>query len=171
MTQQQTSARDPVSQGLLSALLEDEAALARAHQKMVEAQTQYTIASRRYAAMREAVRERLGTSPYSKNVAWPGTSPAIKVLARGWFQFRYINMKVGDAVTEVLQESEGPLTLDEIAEALSAGGLYTRDTRAVNAALINTKGIKKRDDGRYTYNKEVAEAFDAIFPVFGRLGQ
>ena len=75
---------------------------------------------------------------------------------------RYIRMKVGDAIVEVLDESEEPLTLDQIIAALTWGGLFVRDSRTANAALINTKGIKKLDDGRYMYEKEVNDPFKPI---------
>ena len=140
---------DSVSRGLLEALREDEKALAQADQALRIARTAYDVSSRRYAAMREAVRVRLGTSPYSIRVVWPPSSNGPPN-----YRFRYIELPVGDAVTEVLEDSDNPLTLEEIVSRLSAGGLYYRDTRAANAALINQKGIHKSDDGHYSYKPE-----------------
>ena len=77
MTEQQTYGRDSVSRGLLQALLDDEQVLVKAHQTLQQASANFDVISRRYAAMREAVRERLGTSPYSKGVQWPGSPPPL----------------------------------------------------------------------------------------------
>ena len=152
MTQDKTFTEDTVAKGLLMALDEDEAALAIAYEDYAAASSTYDIASRRFAAMREAVRERLGTSPYSKNVEWPVYTPDGEIV-RPDSKFRYIRMKVGDAITEVLSESDDPLTLVDIVAALNYGGLFVRDTRTVNAALINTKGVKKIGEGIYTYER------------------
>lgn len=158
MTEKQTLGRETVSKGLLSALMEDEVSLQKADETLRAARSQYDVASRRFAAMREAVRERLGVSPYSKNVQWP-----LRYNAKGRYvhysegHYRYVRMKVGDALAEALEESEEPLDLAGIVEVLNQGGLYVRDTRVVNAGLINTKGVKKLDDGRYTYEKEEEE--------------
>lgn len=145
---------DSIAQGLLTALKEDEDALTEAHARLVEASARQDVASRRYAAMREAVRERLGVSPYSPNVSWPDTVPW-EIGKRRKFRFRFTRLKIGDAVTEALDESDVPLTLEEIVSCLNSGGLYSRDTRAVNAALINTKGIVKTDDGKYSYVEDI----------------
>ena len=152
MAHQPTLGLDSVSQGLLQALMEDEKALEAAQREYSRAVANLEVIIRRYAAMREAVRERLGTSPYSQSVMWPnqGSSPS----PRRPFRFRYTNMKIGDAIIEVLEEAEHPMTLEEITEALDSGGVYRRDVRSVNAALINTKGVAKLDDGRYILQKE-----------------
>ena len=68
MTQQPTLGRDTVSQGLLQALMDDEKSLENAHQEFAKARANLDVISRRYAAMREAVRERIGATPYSKRV-------------------------------------------------------------------------------------------------------
>ena len=162
MSQPETLGQDTVSQGLLSALREDEEALGDAYQRFMDAGYRLDVISRRYAAMREAVHERIGASPYSKSVRWPESSP-------GWpethhiFRFRYTRMKMGDAITQLLGETQQPLSLEEITKALSQGSVYSRDTRAVNAALINTKGIVKLDDGRYIYRSEADEIDDLPF--------
>lgn len=149
--------QDDVSQGLLTALRTDEADVQEKHNALRTAYAEYDVSSSRYAAMRDALRQRLGVSPYSKNVLWP----TIFDDARGEFgrwagyaRHRFVEMKVGDAVVEVLQESDVPLALDEISIILTGGGLRFKDTRAVNAALMRTTGVKKSDDGTYTYEEE-----------------
>ena len=159
MTDQPTLGKDSVSQGLLSALKEDEQAIVSAYRELADARTKYDVATRRYAAMREAVRARLGVSPYSKEVAWPGKY--YERTGHYEFRFRYVEMQVGDAVTEVLINSEDPLTLDEIASQLGSGGLYFRDIRAVNAALIKTKNILK-EDGKYRYEEGPPDDVDDL---------
>ena len=162
MTQQNTIGGDTVSKALLSALLEDERNLERANYALIEARTEYDITSRKYAAMREAVRERLGASPYADNVWWPlHYSPDgedIEGVIGKKFALRFVRMKIGDAIVELLSESEFPMALEAIARALEANGLYIRDMRAVNAALINTKGVQKMEqDGVGLYYYEVEE--------------
>lgn len=162
MTNQQTAAgRDSISQGLLQALRLDEAELAKAHQAYLAAYSAWDVAGRRYAAMREAVRERIGQSPYAKGVEWPqlsGNAHVEDMLRRG--RFRYIRMDVGEAVVEVLQEADEPLDLGRIVPALRDGGLVVRDARTVNAALINTKGVKNLQNGTYEYEKPETEEED-----------
>jgi len=160
MTDQPTLGQDSVSQGLLNALKEDEEAIVKAYRGLADARTTFDVASRRYAAMREAVRARLGASPYSKEVDWPAKTRREKT-SHYEFRFRYVEMQVGDAVTEVLSTSEETLTLDEIATQLSSGGLHFRDIRAINAALINTKNILKLEDG-YRYEEEPIDDTDDL---------
>ena len=63
----------------------------------------------------------------------------------------------------VLEEAEEPMTLDEISGTLDRGGVYRRDVRSVNAALINQKGVHKSDDGKYSYQpEEQGTDFDAV---------
>ena len=146
MTQARTLGEDTVSQGLLAALRGDEDALKSANDDLTAAQSQYDIVSRRYAAMRVAVRQRLGVSPYSERVKWPRPELPQHYPGRGFGQFRFVHMKVGEAVVEALQESKKPLNLDQLVDVLSEGGLYVRDMRTVNAALINTPGVKKVEE-------------------------
>jgi len=158
MTNQPTLGKDSVSQGLLSALQEDETAIVKAYRALADARTKFDVATRRYAAMREAVRARLGVSPYSKEVIWPGAH----YESRYEFRFRYVEMQVGDAVTEVLYNSEEPLALEDIAAQLVSGGLLFRDIRAINAALINTKNILKLEDGKYCFEEEPPDDVDDL---------
>ena len=151
--------QDTVSQGLLRALRGDEIALARALEAFWEARANYDVASRRFGAMRDAIRERLEVNPYSTKVTWPQVTPQeiafdpqLETYQPG--RFRYIHLKIGDAALDVLRESSEPLELGQIAQKIIDGGLHHKDARAVNAALINTKDIKKLDDARYIYEKE-----------------
>ena len=148
--------QDKISQGLLAALASDEQVLQEKYAAYRTAWQGYDVAARRFAAMREAARERLGVSPFAKNVEWPlGFDMTGEVVTeRPSDTFRFVRMKIGDAVVETLQESEEPLSLADIVRSLQAGGLTIRDARTVNAALINTKGIAKLEDGRYTYEEE-----------------
>ena len=57
-------------------------------------------------------------------------------------------MVVGDAVIEVLTEAHEPLSLNDLTAALNAGHLPT-DARAVNASLLNMKGVLKSPKGSY----------------------
>lgn len=163
MTHHNTIGRDKVSEALLNALLDDERTLRRAAQVLGEARVGHDIAARKYAAMREAVRERLGASPYADNVWWPlhysDEGDEIEGAVGRKFPLRFVRMKFGDAILEILNDSELPLSLEEIADALNAGGMYVKDMRTVNAALINTKGVQKiEQEGVVLYYYEVEES-------------
>lgn len=161
---------DRTSQGLLAALWDDDEVVASKAEELNTAVAAYEVATRRYAAMREAVRERLGTSPYAPNVRWPMRHDPSSgfPMDRPNGQFRFVQMKIGDAIVEALQESATPLNLEQIVRTLADGGLGSRDMRSVNAALINTKGIKPLSDGMYTYEKEEEdETQRVIFPTIG----
>ena len=141
---------------LLEALRElanEEGALAVADNNLGLAMSRYRVAARRYAAVRDVLEEMLhGTSPYSTNITIPvpsapeGDCPWDSSPNFG--RYRYLFKAVGEAVSEVLQDEDGPLTLSELVIALKEGGLTT-DLRSVNASLLNMKGVIKLDNGRY----------------------
>ena len=56
---------------------------------------------------------------------------------------------MGDAVSEAIKDSEWPISLGELVSELQNGGLHTNG-RAVNASLLNLKGVVKNEVGRYS---------------------
>ena len=142
----------------LQALQADEAEIQSAGEEYQRARARIDLALLRYKSLRDFVAEALGCSPYSDEVQWPEDNGD----PWAWGRYRYVGMKVGDAVLEVLESRLGSpkspeyqaqmpifswtMTLSEITQALSEGGLGFPDpvsARAVNAARINTAGIAR----------------------------
>ncbi|MCJ7653800.1 MAG: hypothetical protein MUO97_00600, partial [Dehalococcoidia bacterium] len=72
--------------------------------------------------------------------------------------YRFIHMTIGNAVVNALREAKDPMTLDEIVKILWGGGVRKSETtltRAVNAALMRTRGIQKTKDGKKFYPREI----------------
>ena len=138
----------PVVYGLMQALVSEDAALVEADTKLYNAQISFEVASQKYAAVRDVTAKHLGRNPHSKEVE---TEYYVGFKSQG--RYRFIHMSVGDAVVDALRESDEPMTLDQIAEALWNGHLRPVNTRIVNAALMKTSGVEKTEDGRYRYVK------------------
>jgi hypothetical protein len=139
---------------------EDE--LTAADERLSQAQALYEIAEVKYAAIRDALSERLQASPYSR-YTWDDNK-----TDRG--QYRFIRMGVGDAVYEVLSEATEPLSLNEINDRLSAGaGRF--GLRSINGALQQKGGIRRvepepaagYEDVRYEIAPEEVEPDDLPF--------
>lgn len=146
----------------LGALETDEAEIDAAGAQYAVARARLDVALRRYAALREFVTETLGYTPYHHTVAWPDAVAGAE-QRRG--NYRFAGMGVGDAIIEVFLERFGgaiapatfaefdreqflqaTLTLEEITEVLSGGGLGFPEpvtARAVNAALMRTTGLTR----------------------------
>ncbi len=146
---------------IISQLAEEEQALADAHAQFKTASIRFDIASRKYAAIRDMFRSRWGFSPYE-----PG-SHLMEVFKKPyWGRYRFINMKPGKAAVALLSELIGgvPLTLNEVVEGLIRGGINLGEVtwsdssikRAINAALMQTRGIRKTEEG-YEYIPEGCE--------------
>ena len=149
----------------LAELLEDEKVLNERMDVMREARTRYILASRRYSSTRNVVTGWLEESPYSKDFSdWVERGNQAFQIGK----FRFVHMLPGDAVKEVLRESEQPLTLDEIVEILHTGGYGVTappptpfvPSRTINAALLKTSGIEKTADDRYRYDPTTDEEED-----------
>jgi len=136
---------------LLTALTNEEATLAQAVQRLRTANTEYDLASSRFAAIRDLVTRRLGGSPYSERLRQTyAPNPRLQLD-----EYRFLGMNPADAALEVVRESSYPLTLDAIVERLVAGGLvWPNLLRSVNAGLMNRSGIEKDADGGYYYVPE-----------------
>lgn len=134
----------------LNELIQDEARVSVAQAELDVAQAKFQIASRRYAATRDWVVLTLG-NPYDKTFAWPADID-IGNLQLG--KFRFIHMRIGDAVKEVLRESDHPLDLAEIRAKLYMGHLRTATPRSVNAALMQLDGVEKTEGDKYKYVPE-----------------
>lgn len=151
-----TNIHGPVEEGLLKELAQEEESLREANNELNRARAQFQVASRKYAAVRNMVTEYLGRNPYSldaKRVLNP--RPGFGTRLQG--TFRFIHMRPGDAIIEVLKEAKDPLTLDEIVEVLSGGGIGITPnllTRTVNAALMRTTGVQKTEEGKYFYKPD-----------------
>lgn len=151
MSEQLDEHRAFLSGKYMNALVVEDKALIEARRQLNHAQTEYKVASHKYAAVRDLAAAHLGRNPYadedSRHYNFPSEG-----------RYRYLLMSPGDAAAQVLQESGSYLTLDEIAEALRDGGLKSVDSRTVHAALMQGKNVKKSSDGRYKY-----EAVEVIF--------
>jgi hypothetical protein len=130
----------------------DEQKIETAGEAFERAKALLEVTLRRYTALRDFITEQLGQSPYTDGVAWPDRDEDGGYFTRPQGKFRFTAMKVGEAVEQAIRERRGiGLTLDDLVEALSEGGLGFPDpvqARAVNAALLKLPlGIKR---GRFT---------------------
>ena len=164
-------------QNYLQALESDEAEIQGAAEEYQRARARVDVSLLRYAALRDFLTSTLGCSPYASHIEWPDLG-LIDPSRRG--RFRFAGMRVGDAVVEVLgdridnfqkdqvfSEEWTPMhaltmSLEEIVEALSEGGLGFPDpvsVRAVNASLIRTAGIEDHvtPDGQKRYALGIGE--------------
>lgn len=145
-----------MTEGLLAELWQEETNLVEAEQRLDEARVRSSVASRKYAAVRDMVTEHLEQSPYTKDFNWP---PALINIPKqpAFGKHRFVHMKPGDAAVAALKEVDDPLALEEIVERVRIGGLRFPSTmlnRMVNAALMKTGGIEKTEDGKYIHKEE-----------------
>lgn len=146
-----------VTNGLLIEMAKEEATLAEADAELQQAQAKFDVASRKYAAVRDMVAAHLGHSPYSKQAEkWPMEVAKFMLQHLPTGRYRFIHMKTGVATVEVLKEAQEPLKLEEIVEIVRKGGIRKSETfltRAINAALMRTKGVERTNDGKYKYKQ------------------
>ena len=155
-----TQASGALMQGLLDELVSEELNLGAVAHDLALTRNKWEVAGRKYAAVRDMVITQLGKSPYVlEGTEWPRGHGFDHPYVRG--AFRFLHMNVGDAVVLALQESEQPLTLDQLVEKLKDGRGYPVP-RAVNAALMQKAGVKKDEEaGTYTYVPVATEAKSA----------
>ena len=133
---------------------DEERRLTKADAALGEVLATYRIAERRYIAIRELARERLGNSPYAveNEHVWPSRDMTERPF-RG--NYRYRGMKIGNAIAEYLADRpDTPQTLADIYFGLRQGGLSHASRRAVNAALMKLNNIRKTLGGTYFYTNE-----------------
>jgi len=164
--------RKAVVKGLEQELCRQEDMLRTADEELKTAQAKFDIASRKYAAIRDTLAKYLRYSPYNKEhgevtePVWEADE-IIDFISYG--KYRFIHMTIGNAVVAALMEAENPLALEDIVQKLREGGIRKSEstlTRAVNAALMRTKGIQKTKGGEYFYPREIkieAEVEDLPF--------
>lgn len=142
---------DPIIKQLITALANEEEAIAASDEALARARAVHDIAARKYAAVRDMVTERLGYSSYS-----PQAQGYWQTNSASHGKYRYMQMKTGDAVVEFLRDSDEPWDLDEIRTALIAGGLggIGSTPRGINAAVTNNSSIEKTKDGKYLYRPQ-----------------
>ncbi len=138
-----------IIRGLMVELAHEDLALMQAANALRRARTQFEVTSQKYAAVRDVVARHLGHSPYRRGAQ---SQYAVDFSSGG--RYRFIHMAAGDAVIDVLRESEEPLTLEQIVVTLRDGGFRQPDPRVVNAALMRTSGVERTDDGGYRYVEE-----------------
>lgn len=141
--------------GLFTELAKEESALAETDAVFRQARIKFDVASHKYAAVRDMVTEQLGFSPYLTEDAtgpWPYETEQPEL--NGFY--RFILMKPGDAIVAALKEMNEPLTLQQIQNRL-INGRFPYPTRAINAALMRTKGVVKTDDDKYIYQEPEPE--------------
>lgn len=138
---------DYQNEHLMEVLEAEESALVTAGTELADAELKFEIASRRFAALRDLVVERLGW-PFEHDPSW-----GRRGLGGG---YRFIRMAVGDAVVAALRETTDPLSLSALLTELENGGLGAEEggvtARGVNAALMKTAGVVKMRDGSYFYD-------------------
>ena len=132
----------------LKELIQDEMAVVTADGKLSAALAEFEIASRRYAATRDWIVMSLAGNPYAADYEWP---PEVYIGDLKIGRFRFIHMRIGDAIKEVLREANSPIGLAEIVSRLGMGSLQAATLRSVNAALMQLEGIEKSADGKYQY--------------------
>jgi len=140
-------------EGMLDELAKADNELEIANDTLEMAEAKFDVAQLKYCAIRDAVTRFYGHSPYIREGKLKGRVPVGDGFAwREFGKFRFINMALGDAIVDALIEVEEPMTLLEIIQRLHDGHVSTKPEklrRAVNAALMRTKGIKKTEDGKY----------------------
>ena len=135
-------------------LVRQEEAVAEADRNLNLARGMYELAAKRYAAVRDAVYAMLEANPYGDPTqidAWPAdpSNPGEPYFENPNFgQYQFLYKTVGEAVFEALECFPRPLTLNELVAKLRDGHLDT-DARAVNASLLNMKGVEKSPDNTY----------------------
>ena len=155
--------------GLMQELADEDTALTTADRELQAARVRFEVAGQKYAAVRDVVSRHLGRSPYSVSLVHYGVSDRDRNARLGQFpskaRFRFIHMATGDAVAEVLKESEQTMALPQIVEVLVMGGAHhvTATRRAVNAALMRTSGVTRwgEDDESARYSFEVVPEEDS----------
>ena len=153
--------RKAVIRGLEQELNMEEDLLSKADAKLKEAQTTFDVASRKYAAVRDTLTKYLGYSSYEKGhgeVGEPVFENNEVVDVKFYGGYRFIHMTIGNAVIAALREADEPLTLEDIVQRLRKGNIGKSEstlTRAVNAALMRTRGLQRNKDGKYFYPKKV----------------
>ncbi len=150
-------ANTALADGLLKEMAEAESGVFDAYTALADARTQYQIAARKYAALRDVAGEILGTHPYDPKIEWPAAAKkAMASKELGGFQFIY--MPVGRAIIYALQAAENPLTLEELYATLHKGEAIT-SLRAVNAALMKLANVEKVGE-TYRYKPPEGDAID-----------
>ena len=140
-----SSQDDPIVKGLMKELGKEDLVLTDAGWKLRDAQVGFEVASQKYAAVRDVVARHLGYAPDEKTARRYG----VEFVSKG--RYRFIHMATGDAIVAALREADEPMKLHEIANAMMKGGLRHVGLRTVNAALMNTAGVGKTEDGGYLY--------------------
>ena len=138
---------EAVTQALIEELQREDAAIVTTWEQFRVAQVRHQIQVHRYAAIRDLILERLGGSPYTEGWKWG----LADLPSQG--RFRFVNMTPGVAVVAALREASEPMTMDELVVKLRNGG-GSPFPRAVNAALMQTKGIVRSEEGenvKYRY--------------------
>jgi hypothetical protein len=138
-----------VIRAIADELVKEDQALTDANEIMRLAQIRWQIALRKYVAIRELATSRFRESPYLNPSKWGISS----FPSEG--RFRFHDMSAGDALLTALKEAQRPLELEELQEVINKGGLYL-PPRNLNAALLQTKGVAKTDQG-YVYDPESEE--------------
>jgi hypothetical protein len=148
----------------LRELQKEDIALNEAEHAMEKARFDFQLALRRYALVRDVVRERFAINPYLPEDIEAYADELEEMVDNQWFptrgRFRFVHMPPGDAIVAALEEADEPLTLDELVALLRKGGMHVQDARTINAALRNTRDVQRLPDGRYAKTKPKGESAD-----------
>jgi hypothetical protein len=135
-----------IIEGLLVELLHEEDILSEAALALQQAQIRFEVTSQKYAAVRDVAARHLGRNPGKEWVKEPGG-----IFRELSGRFRFIHMTPGAAVVAALTEAEEPMSLEQVVEALRAGGFRGALPRVINATLMGTTGVEKTEEGKYRY--------------------
>ena len=130
-------------------LVKQEQALIHAEEAVDRTVTLHRLAAKRYAAVRDMASDMLGgKDPYS-----PHSGFDIQLLVSGdtpnLGHYRYLFKTVGEAVHAALADAVQPMSIQDLVTVLGNGGLRV-DARAVNASLLNMRGVHKSPEGLYS---------------------
>ena len=148
--------RDLTATEMIVDLNSEEHLLAKADKELGRAIAKYRVAAARYVAVREAIADYLGNSPYDRDTVYLWPDSESQEDTNLWGSYRYLDKDPGVAVNEVLLNADMPLTIQEILETVRSGGLRQIngreiDGRTVNAALLSNKEVIKDADEGTTY--------------------
>lgn len=118
-------------------------------EQLMQAQGRVELAEGRLRLTRDHMLNRIGRSPLLAPKEW----------REQFLDVQFVGVRAGDACRLALIE-KGPLTTEELVEALNHGGYKFRSNapaREVHAALIRQNDAKKEDD-RWVYTGEKDES-------------
>jgi hypothetical protein len=139
-----------VDNALMREIQQAEIDVSGKYEALTDAQTDFDVASLKYAALRDILEGRWKKSAYLIDVEWPDR------VGPPEGRWKFIHKRLGQAVVEVLEDSpEREFELSTILEDLNRGGAQPANRsqglslRAVNAVVMKSNRIHKTKGGKY----------------------